>query len=179
MKSEFAVCVLHLRFMKKAITLGLIILCSAFVAEQKNAPIVKIDQVNQRMLNGNDTIYVVNFWATWCAPCVAELPYFEKLDSVYRDKKVKVILVSTDFKKDYDSRLIPFIKRKQLHSEVNFLDEIYDNEWIPKVDSAWQGNIPATKIYSAKDKNQIFIPRETSYAELDSIMSAFVEARKN
>lgn len=136
-----------------------------------SVPSVKIDEVNKRMQSGNDTVYVVNFWATWCAPCVAELPYFEQLDSVYKKEKVKVILVSTDFKKDFDSRLVPFVERKKLQSEVNFLDEIYDNEWIPKVDSLWQGNIPATKIYSAKTGKSVFIPRETSYQELDSLLS--------
>lgn len=133
-------------------------------------PSIKVDNLNKRMQNGNDTIYVVNFWATWCAPCVAELPYFEKIDSIYRSQKVKVILVSTDFKKDIDSRLIPFIERKKLHSEVNFLDELYDNEWIPKVDSSWQGNIPATKIYNAKNGKSLFLPRETTYVELDSLI---------
>jgi thiol-disulfide isomerase/thioredoxin len=133
-------------------------------------PSVKIDSPNQRLANGNDTIYVVNFWATWCAPCVAELPYFEQIDSAFAEKKVKVILVSTDFKKDINTRLIPFIEKKKLHSEVNFLDELYDNEWIPKMDSSWQGNIPATKIYNAKTKKSVFLPRETSYAELDSLI---------
>lgn len=142
-----------------------------FVGETR-VPSVKIDEVNKRMAAGNDTIYVVNFWATWCAPCVAELPYFEQLDSLYAGEKVKVILVSTDFKKDFDSRLIPFVERKKLHSEVNFLDELYDNEWIPKVDSSWQGNIPATKIYSSKKGKSVFLPRETSYAELDSIVAS-------
>jgi thiol-disulfide isomerase/thioredoxin len=142
-------------------------------------PSVKIDEVNKRLQNGNDTVYVVNFWATWCAPCVAELPYFERLDSVYKYKSVKVILVSTDFKKDIDSRLVPFIERKKLHSEVNFLDELYDNEWIPKVDSLWQGNIPATKIYSAKTQRSFFIPRETTFEELDSLVkTAAVPAEK-
>jgi len=134
-------------------------------------PSVKIDFINTRLQNGNDTIYVVNFWATWCAPCVAELPYFEQIDSAYAAEKVKVILVSTDFKKDIDSRLIPFIEKRKLHSEVNFLDELYDNEWIPKVDPNWQGNIPATKIYNAKTKRSVFLPRETSYSELDSIIT--------
>jgi len=137
-------------------------------------PEVKVDSLNQRMKNGNDTVYVVNFWATWCAPCVAELPYFEQIDSMYSNKKVKVILMSTDFRKDIKSRLIPFVEKKKLHSEVNFLDEIYDNEWIPKVDSLWQGNIPATKIYSSKTGKSVFLPRETSALELDSIVSSFL-----
>lgn len=139
-----------------------------------SVPLIKIDSVNTRLKNGNDTIYIVNFWATWCAPCVAELPYFEQIDSVYRDKKVKVILLSTDFKKDIDTRVTPFVEKKKLHSEVYFLDELYDNEWIPKVDSMWQGNIPATKIYSAKSHQSVFLPRETTYPELDSIVSRFL-----
>lgn len=141
-------------------------------------PIIKVDDLNKRLHNGIDTIYVVNFWATWCAPCVAELPYFEKIDSVYRGQKVKVILVSTDFKKDIDSRLNSFIERKKLHSEVNFLDELYDNEWIPKVDSSWQGNIPATKIYSAKNGVSYFVPDETTYNVLDSCVKAFIASPK-
>ncbi|MCK6641381.1 MAG: TlpA family protein disulfide reductase [Bacteroidia bacterium] len=143
---------------------------SFFVVVSGNIPEVKIDALNTRLKNGGDTIYVVNFWATWCGPCVAELPYFEKLDSVYKDKKVKVILVSTDFRKDIDTRLKPFVEKRKLHSEVDFLDEIYDNEWIPKVDSAWQGNIPATKIYNAKTGKTVFLPRQTTYAELDSLI---------
>lgn len=142
-----------------------------FVSLVMHIPEVKIDALNTRLKNGGDTIYVVNFWATWCGPCVAELPYFEKLDSVYKDKKVKVILVSTDFRKDIDTRLKPFVEKRKLHSEVNFLDEIYDNEWIPKVDSAWQGNIPATKIYNAKTGKTVFLPRQTTYAELDSLVN--------
>lgn len=141
-----------------------------FISLVTHIPEVKIDALNTRLKNGGDTIYVVNFWATWCGPCVAELPYFEKLDSVYKDKKVKVILVSTDFRKDIDTRLKPFVEKRKLHSEVDFLDEIYDNEWIPKVDSAWQGNIPATKIYNAKTGKTVFLPRQTTYAELDSLV---------
>jgi len=143
-----------------------------FAMVSGNIPEVKIDAVNARLKNGGDTIYVVNFWATWCGPCVAELPYFDKLDSVYKDKKVKVILVSTDFRKDIDTRLKPFVEKRKLHSEVNFLDEIYDNEWIPKVDSAWQGNIPATKIYNAKTGKTVFLPRQTTYEELDSLVKS-------
>lgn len=149
--------------------LALPIVFVASIAATK-VPVVKIDDLNARMKSGNDTVYVVTFWATWCAPCVAELPYFEQIDSVYSEQKVKVILMSTDFKKDYKSRVIPFVETKKLHSEVNFLDEVYDNEWIPKVDSLWQGNIPATKIYNSKTKKSFFLPRETTFAELDSLI---------
>lgn len=150
---------------------GLLIPAVAFGSMMAlKVPVVKVDDLNKRMQSGNDTVYVVNFWATWCAPCVAELPFFEQIDSAYADKKVKVILMSTDFKKDINSRVVPFVEKKKLNSEVNFLDEIYDNEWIPKVDSLWQGNIPATKIYNSKTGKSFFLPRETTYAELDSLI---------
>ena len=41
-----------------------------------------------RMNQPTDTLIVYNFWATWCRPCVAELPYFEKLNQEYAEKKV-------------------------------------------------------------------------------------------
>src|SRR5665213_2095598 len=117
----------------------------AFVSD-KNVPLTKIDSLLARMDNGADTTFVVNFWATWCVPCVHELHYFTELDSACAGKKIKVILVSNDFKNEIQTKLIPFIEKRKIKTEVLFLDETNDNEWIPKVDKQWQGNIPATLI---------------------------------
>jgi thiol-disulfide isomerase/thioredoxin len=130
----------------------------------------KIDSIIARMENGGDTTFVVNFWATWCAPCVKELHYFTELDSAHAKEKVKVILVSLDFKKDISTKLLPFIQKRKIKTEVIFLDELNDNEWIPKVDKAWQGNIPATLIRNPKSNYRVFLPRETTYSELDSLV---------
>jgi len=94
----------------------------------------------------NDTTYVINFWATWCAPCVKELPYFEKLNQKYTDKKVKVILVSQDFSKQLEKKLKPFLEKNKLQSEVLVLIDPDANSWIDKVNPAWSGAIPATVI---------------------------------
>jgi thiol-disulfide isomerase/thioredoxin len=145
------------------------LLLLAFISD-RNVPLTKIDSLLARIDKGGDTTYVVNFWATWCGPCVHELHYFTELDSAYAGKKVKVILVSNDFKKDIDTKLIPFIQKRNIKTEVLFLDETNDNEWIPKVDKQWQGNIPATLIRNTKKKFSYFIPTETTYAELDSLV---------
>lgn len=155
--------------MKKVAGLSLLVLLFAFVAAPA-PPQVKIDSLLARLEKGNDTTYVVNFWATWCAPCVKELHYFTELDSAYAGKKVKVILVSLDFKKDIDTKLVPFLTNRRIKTEVLFLDELDDNVWIPKVDGEWQGNIPATLIRHPAKKYRAFIPRETTYAELDSLV---------
>lgn len=119
----------------------------------------------------NDTTYVVNFWATWCVPCVEELPHFEKLNEKYKEDKVKVMLVSLDMSKQVESKLLPFIKERQLKSEVLFLQDPDQNAWLPKVDSTWSGAIPATVIYN-KDKRKFF-EQSFTYEELEKEVSNF------
>lgn len=95
----------------------------------------------------NDTTYVINFWATWCVPCVEELPHFEKLNKKYASQKFKMILVSLDFPNMVESRVIPFVTKKNLKAEVVLLNDPNANEWIEKVSKEWSGAIPATVIY--------------------------------
>jgi thiol-disulfide isomerase/thioredoxin len=119
----------------------------------------------------NDTTYVVNFWATWCVPCVAELPHFEKLSEKYKNEKVKVLLVSLDMSSKVETSLIPFIKEKQLKPEVLFLKDPDQNTWVPKVDPAWSGAIPATVIYN-KSRCK-FYEKSFTYEELEKEVSNF------
>lgn len=100
--------------------------------------------------NKNDTTYVINFWATWCAPCVKELPYFEKINQQYQDKKVSVLLVSLDFPRQVKTKLIPFLNKNKLQSKVVLLDDVNEDVWIRAIDSTWSGAIPATLIYNAE-----------------------------
>ena len=123
-----------------------------------------------RIEHGADTTFVVSFWATWCGPCVAEMHYFEELDSAYRNTKTKVIMVSLDFQRDIQKKVVPFLAKRNLKMEVYVLDETNDNFWIPRVDGAWQGNIPATLIRNPLRKFRRFIPRETTFAEMDSLL---------
>lgn len=120
----------------------------------------------------DDKIYVVNFWATWCAPCVKELPYFEKLNAEYANKDVKVILVSLDFPHLYESKLKPFIKNKKIKSKVVALDDPNMNSWIPKVNKKWSGSIPATVIY--KNDNHKFFEKSFSFSELETEVKQFL-----
>jgi thiol-disulfide isomerase/thioredoxin len=119
----------------------------------------------------NDTTYVVNFWATWCVPCVEELPHFEKINANYRENKVKVILVSLDMVKMIEGKLLPFIKNKQIKSEVLLLRDPDADSWIPKVDSTWSGAIPATVIYNAESRK--FYEKSFTYDELEKEISNF------
>ncbi|NHN24348.1 TlpA family protein disulfide reductase [Flavobacterium jejuense] len=113
----------------------------------------------------DDTIYIINFWATWCAPCIKELPYFEGIGKKYKEKNVKIILVSLDFPKKVETSLLPFIKRKKLVSDVIHLNDPDANSWIEKVNKGWSGAIPATIIY--KNDDAAFYEQSFTYEELE------------
>jgi thiol-disulfide isomerase/thioredoxin len=123
----------------------------------------------------NDTTYVVNFWATWCVPCVKELPHFEKLNQQYKGKKVKVLLVSLDMAKMVESKLLPFIKKKNLRSDVVLLRDPDSNNWIPKIDKSWSGAIPATLIYNKKKRK--FYEKSFEYNELEKAVNEVRNAK--
>ncbi len=122
----------------------------------------------------NDTTYIVNFWATWCAPCVAELSNFELLTSQYKTKKVKVYLVSLDFVKNIHNQLRPFVKKKKLQSAVVLMNEPNANAWIDKVSPSWSGSLPATIIFNNSTSLTSFLEKELNFTILDSITSKFI-----
>lgn len=121
----------------------------------------------------NDTTYVINFWATWCKPCVAELPYFDDLYKEYKDDKVKIILVSLDFPKQIETKLIPFIKKNNVLPEVKMLKDSDINSWGETVSEEWDGAIPITLIYN-KDKRLFLSGELHDYADLDDKVSSLV-----
>jgi thiol-disulfide isomerase/thioredoxin len=128
--------------------LTLFLLASIFISSKnlsaQSVSSIKADDLLSRLKDGGDTTFVVNFWATWCAPCVRELPQFEALNSDTSLAKLKVLLVSLDFKRDYDTRLVSFLQKKGIKSEVLFMNESDANSWVPKINIDWSGVIPAT-----------------------------------
>lgn len=121
----------------------------------------------------DDKVHVVNFWATWCVPCVKELPHFESLNEKFKNQGVEVLLISLDFPKQYNSKLIPFVEKHKLKSKVIALDDTDMNTWLPKVDQSWSGAIPATLIYT-KDK-RMFYEQSFSYEELEIEVEQFIK----
>jgi thiol-disulfide isomerase/thioredoxin len=107
---------------------------------------------------------VINFWATWCAPCVKELPYFEKLHQ--ENKNIKVVTVSLDFEKQVETKLKPFLKKKNYTFISAYMVDKNYNNWLSKVDENWSGSIPATWIINGEKR--IFIEQDfASFEELN------------
>jgi len=146
--------------------------------QQEEAPAFPVymsfDKFEHHIRQQNDTTYVVNFWATWCKPCVAELPYFEQLIPAVNGKPIKVLLVSMDFPKQIKSKLIPFVKDHKLEQSVVALADMDYNSWIDKVNTDWDGAIPFTLIYN-KEKQKVQFGELADYAELESLLAEVMD----
>ena len=99
-----------------------------------------------------DTTYVINFWATWCGPCVKELPFFEELHASAKTQAIKVTLVTIDLPMAYEKSLLPFLEKQNLQAEVVGLLDGDANAWIDKIDSSWSGAIPITLFFKNGEK---------------------------
>ena len=126
--------------------------------------IVDFDGLYSKIDLSADKTYVLNFWATWCAPCVKELPHFEQVNKEFKDKNTEVILVSLDFPSQIESKLKPYLKKNKIKSRVILLDDSKMNSWVPKVSEQWDGGIPATLIVNSSNYN--FYPKPFEKEEL-------------
>lgn len=135
----------------------------------QDAELIKLDKL-QQTIQGESRIQVINFWATWCGPCLKELPLFEKLNSEQKD--IKVLLVSLDMDLDPDPEKVwKFVKRKKLMSSVVILDEKNPNDWIDKLDKNWSGALPATLVINNKTGKRVFVERELHEGDLEKLLS--------
>lgn len=136
------------------------------VAFSQNISIIKFETLQQRITSNPDTVYVVNFFASWCAPCIKEIPEFLKYADENKAQKVRVIFVSLDFKKSMSESLLPLIKKLNINQTVYLLDEPDANDWINKIDNAWSGVIPATLILHKSSDYRRFTTESLTYSLL-------------
>lgn len=134
----------------------------------QDIPSYNAENLVQRF-SGNDTVYIVNFWATWCIPCVKELPEFEKLEQYYKDKPVKVLLASFDFKESYPGKLAAYVTKRKLQPEVVWFSETNANEFIPKIENRWSGALPATLIIDNRKKTRHFIEDTITFEKIKEL----------
>ena len=149
-------------------TLVILLIAVVAVANGQSVEVIKVPDLQQLMEQESEEVQVINFWATWCAPCIKELPYFEKARESYADK-IKVHLVSLDFA-DQLEKVNRFASRKALKSNLYLLDNVDYNSWINKVDPSWTGAIPATLIINPKTGKRKFVESEMKEEELNAII---------
>ena len=156
--------------MKKIFLIAFIAVSVYGFGQEKNAEITKLDGLQKLMAMRSDGVLVVNFWATWCAPCVKELPLFEKVNAETRG--VSVALVSMDLDIDPNpEKVYRFVARKGLKSKVLLLDEKDPNSWISSIDPMWSGALPATIVINQKTGKRKFVERSLHEGDLEKLIA--------
>lgn len=141
----------------------LFLFLSIFGKSQNFKGIYKIDQLLSRIAHP-DTTYVVNFWATWCKPCIEELPAFDSLGALYAKERIRVLLVCLDFSDELEKKVKPFLLKHTIKSECVLLDEVNGNNFINKISSDWTGAIPATLFKTGEKMG--FVEKKLNFDEL-------------
>jgi thiol-disulfide isomerase/thioredoxin len=155
--------------MIQKILLAALIFTAAHLSKAQKAEMIKLEALQNEIATPGDQILVYNFWATWCGPCVKELPLFEKLS--HNNKEVKVTLVSMDIDLDPNpEKVYKFIERKKIQSRVIILDAVDPNSWINKIDKNWSGALPATLVINTKTGERRFVNSALKEGDLENLI---------
>jgi thiol-disulfide isomerase/thioredoxin len=156
--------------MKLALNFILILLLTATLsATSQNVPSWKINDVVNYM-DESDSVLVISFWATFCKPCIEEIPYMESITKKYKDQKVKLLLVSLDLKDFYPNRIQDFAKKNNYSSQVVWLNESNADYFCPKIDKSWSGAIPSTVIINRKTGYKKFFEDQVKPGQFEAAL---------
>lgn len=158
--------------LKKAFFIVVLVFITAAAYSQKVAK-VKITEIEQ-MIKESDSPMIVNFWATFCVPCIKEMPAFEAMASKYKSQGLKVVFVSLDLKDAYPKQVENFVTKRKIGQKVVWLDETDADYFIPKIDGKWSGAIPATLFINNKKNYRQFLETEFTEEALEKEVGAML-----
>ena len=150
---------LNVQFSMKRI---LTIVCVLFFLTEIDAQTIPKWKITalEEYINKSETPVIISFWATYCIPCIKEIPYFQELTKKYEDKGVKLLLVSLDFKEAYPSKIKKFSDKMKFTAPIVWLDETNADYFCPLVDNKWSGVMPASLFVNNKTGFRSFIEEE-------------------
>ena len=153
--------------MRAVCFITLLAVCSMLTAQSYVK--VSASQLEELLKQKNDTTYVINFFASWCAPCMQELPEFQAFAQEHAQEKVRLIHVSVDFEDDAEEALIPLLRKFDITQPVWLLSES-GNRWITRIDKQWNGSIPATLVFNNQQKKRVFTAQRVTRAVLNQYL---------
>lgn len=150
--------------MKIGILVGVMFFSLHGLAQQE-VKLMKLDELMQLVEEDSDKLRVINFWASWCGPCIKELPYF---DAINTKTDVEVYLISLDFVQDRE-KAERMIQKSRIESPAYLLDEKDYDKYITRINSDWSGAIPATLFVDSSGR-KVFHEKAFEKAELEQIV---------
>lgn len=136
---------------------------------------VNYDGLLEVLNKNDDKLYVVNFWATWCVPCVEELPHFMEVNEMFANNpNYQMILVSLDRSNQLETGVKSFIEENKIPTDCYLLDDVKRMDyWISDIDKSWSGSIPITILYKNGEK-LFFKEGQLSKTELENVITKHI-----
>lgn len=131
------------------------------------------EQTTQLLQSKNDTLYVTNFFATWCGPCVKEIPHFKEKMEQMKGQPVKFTFVNLDSKTDWGTLVSPFVDEHGIRNQTILLDgNMLDENFFSSNFKTWKGEFIPFTILRKGDKVQE-VNGSISKEELENQIQAF------
>ena len=163
--------------MIKKMAFIIVLFCFATAAQAQHIPKLKMADVVKSFSGKSDSIFVINFWATFCKPCVAEIPGFIKIANKYKSNKVKLVLVSLDLPSYYPKKISAFATKNNFATNIAWLNETDADYFCPIIDKSWSGAIPATIMVNTKTGYKKFFEGELNGEEFEKELKKAIEEK--
>lgn len=140
--------------------------------------ILDVEGVKRLFDEAKGKVVVINFWATWCPPCVEEMPELAKFYKDYADRGVTFLSFSADHPTTIDEAVRPFVQKHKLPFPVYILDIPNPDDLARALDMAdWNGGLPGTFIYDSERKLIHYWVQEITYVDLTAIIDPLLSEK--
>ncbi len=156
----------------KNLWIALLLCCITVVAKSQELPSWKITEVEKYIATAKNEVLVINFWATFCKPCVAEIPFFISVKDSMKNDGISLLLVSLDLPSFYPDKIQKFAHKQQFTAPIVWLNETNADYFCPKISPQWSGSIPATLIVNTRTGYRAFYEEEMQRTDLESAIKA-------
>jgi len=155
----------------KILTVSLTLLI-AVSTQAQDIELISLNSLNQLIKSPDKKLKVINFWASWCRPCIMEMPHFEAIDK----SEATVYFVTLDHPEDID-KAKRMLEKNSIKSKALLLNEKDADKYIMAINEDWSGAIPATLFIDARGK-KYFYERAFDKPELENYVKKYSSFNK-
>jgi thiol-disulfide isomerase/thioredoxin len=158
--------------------LAIVFLFFVVVGYSQQVKSVKIAELEKTVKESKGPL-IVNFWATFCVPCLQEMPYFQEMANQYKSKNVSLVFVSLDMKAAYPVKVNDMATKLKLTYPVVWLNETNADYFCPKIDTSWTGGMPSSLFLNNATGYRKFFEEPLSKEKLEKEIQAMISPGKN